>query len=184
VLVALDLDMSLALLKSAFSETIRLSTFAQTKIALDVSSAQLNPIQLRSASVSSVSLIVVQVQLHADDCLLMQFRDDIERSKETIVTSIASTLVKDMNDNAVTSLAPASARAASSYQTDAVLPFALGFNLNTNTATTTITFSEIVRVNTVGCTSLTLSTSAAMSIQGDIAVYLLLSTTNGLEVYA
>jgi len=174
--VDFTLDMNTATLTINFNEPVVASSFDPTKVTLhgaqngDLASTNSYTLSAASstASVNGMQLIInVENNGGLDqDFDEIQYLRQMATSSSDTFLSITKEAVIDMSTkfNQLVPIASSSALAASAYTADTTMPTLLSFDLNMDSKTLTLTFSEVVYVdNTFDIQAITIQNSATSS---------------------
>ena len=149
------LDLSQETLTFYFSETVQISSFDATQVALSYGN---NSYTLTGgAIVNQTNTPNLTLTLTTADLNAIKSSYPLATSQNTTYISITALGVTDVFINP---LIPVTTLRASGYMADTVQPRLLGFGLDMNLGTLTLTFSETVNSSSLSTSGLTLQPSA------------------------
>ena len=163
LLVSFDFSADTGLLELTFDETVRVSSFNVTTITF------VNPLTTTEytlqdqppfggAELSAIDSTVVELVLSNDDLNELKVLTDLATSPNNTYLQLQTLSISDMNVNPLnTSNLPLQ---VSSYSADTTRPDLVSFNLDMDTATLVLSFSESVNVSSLDITQITLQPSS------------------------
>ena len=167
----------------SFSETVNISSISLTSIKIQASNnTDAISVNLRGGEV--VTLIndpLVVIQLSQDDLNLIKSLTDLATSMDDTFISATTQLVADMAGNSFMEIVNTSSLGASSFYEDTIKPELKSFDLDMNTGTVTLYFSESVSSSSLTAQSLTFLNTRDMS-NGTVSYTLLNDSSQPLVV--
>ena len=168
VLVAFAADWTQGTLTLNFNEPVKsdsLTAAAATLQGTLLGGNSLASYQLTSGTTASVYGLQIVVTLSLVDLNSIKALNTLFTAKADSFISFTSSLIKDLNNNAIVAIASNSGLQASTYQGDTNHPQVQSFDLNINGqyAVITLYFSETVLVSSFQTTGITLQSSSSVS---------------------
>ena len=152
-LVTFGVNLNSSTLMLMFDEPVNASTLDVTQITLQAATVvSLDPDQshrLTGGEYFTDDLITYTIYFTEDDLNEIKRKLPLLRSKDSTHISITVDLVVDMNDNAITAISASAALIAVLFQDDSNQPILVSFDMDMNTGTLTLHFSETVDISSL-----------------------------------
>ena len=159
-LVGFDLDIDAHVLTMTFSEPVRASNTNVTAITVQNSGTTPASIHtLTGGSFSTTSGLIVVVGVTVDDANSIK-QLPMATARSNTFLSATSSLVVDMQGNSLTAL---DGLQVTNFTADASAPTLESFDLDMNSSTITLLFSETIKRSTVEPTQITLQNAASVA---------------------
>ena len=173
----------------SFSETVNISTFTPTQLTL-VDTADPNPftsyrLKSNGTLITDDNSPIVTFRLDGNDLNIIKLDGDLFDALSTSYISLLPNTIIDMSDNLIMALNFTFALRASDYKFDETRPVLVGYELDLNSSTITLTFDESVDIDEFNPSVITLLSSSNNSVRSYQIVGDRTSTTIdslGLEV--
>ncbi|XP_065886866.1 uncharacterized protein [Dysidea avara] len=164
VLTNFTLDLTSETMTLFFTETVRSSTLEITQFLLLAEPSSMISYQFTGGLVESDDSDIIIITLTTTDLNQLKNNSFLATSINDTYLSHTEYAVQDMNDNYVNSLPTDMAIQAYNVTTDIIHPQLQAFDLDMNTGTLTLSFSEIVNVSTLDVSLITIQSRRTSSV--------------------
>ena len=148
-LVSWDLDMNMGIIVLHFPETINASSFDVTQIRIQSAQSSVIGHNLRDGSHTLDDTIYVVVWITKEDLDEIKRIEQIATSDNDSYISFTQYLVEDMNFNAVVERSTTNALGVTNFTQDTTPPVLISYDLDMDSDTLLLTFSETVDADTI-----------------------------------
>ena len=157
VLEDFDLDMDRKLLTLYFSETVNGSSLNVDEITIIAGQEEgLENYTLETSTTTTQYEPVIVVKLSDDDFNNIKLLLNLATGEDDTYLTLTSDAILDASNNPVTAISVDEAILVSNYTKDATRPQLLAFNLDMDSLTVTLFFSEAINVSSINFTAITL----------------------------
>ena len=178
-LTGFDLDLNVGIMTLNFSEAVNGTTLNPTGITLhNINETNAtSTYTLANGSVIEVTQTSVVLQLTNFDLDNIKAILDLATNTDNSFVTIDEAAILDTSDNPVVGVAPEEAIAVTDISTDATRPQLLGFNLDINSGSLTISFSETVLPSSVNPSAITVQSMESLELTtGNESLYFTLTS--------
>jgi hypothetical protein len=153
-----DLDMNLGLMTLKFSESVNSSSLVVSQISLQpIANVSYPPFMFTASSFTpSDNGPTLTINISLFDLNELKRQTELAVDNTTTFISITENAVRDMNDNAVTTVSPTAGLRVSTLTTDITRPTLLSFTLDLDRENLTLSFSETVNASSVNVTAISI----------------------------
>ena len=187
MLIAFGVDVNASTLTLVFDEPIEVDSLNLTKLTLQAALTALPGVEeftLTGGNYTTLDQLTIEITLTESDANQVKQMTNLLRDNMTSFIRITSEFALDMNDNPVTEINASMALQAISFIDDSTRPVFTGFDLDMNTGTLVLHFSETVNTTSIDFTGITFrrqqtSSSPNHRLNGGS----LISTVNSRDVF-